>query len=100
MVKPSQGFRHKTRKLLRKDVRKRGAVPPLSMLMLDYKVGDKVSIVPNPAIYEGMPHRRYFGKIATVTGRRGRAYVVEMLLGSKKKLLYVMPEHLRPHKQH
>lgn len=99
MVKASQGFRHKTRTLLRKDVRERGAVPPLSMLMLDYKVGDKVSIIPNPAIHSGMPHRRYFGKVATVVGRCGRAYIVEAFLGDKRKLLYVMPEHLRPHKQ-
>lgn len=98
MVKPSQGLRHKTRKMLKKDIRERGAIPSLSMLMIDYKVGDKVSIVPNPAIHEGMPHRRYFGRVATVIDKRGRAYVVEVPLGSKKKLLYVMPEHLRPHK--
>ncbi|MEM2376808.1 MAG: 50S ribosomal protein L21e, partial [Sulfolobales archaeon] len=60
MVKPSQGLRHKTRTLLRKSVRERGAIPPLSMLMIDYKAGDKVSIIPNPSIHSGMPHRRYF----------------------------------------
>ncbi|MCS7108149.1 MAG: 50S ribosomal protein L21e [Sulfolobales archaeon] len=99
MVKASQGLRHKTRTLLKKDVRERGGVPPLSILMIDYKVGDKVSVVPNPAIHSGMPHRRFFGKIGTIVGRCGRAYTVELFLGGKKKLLYVMPEHLRPHKQ-
>ncbi|MEL9997749.1 MAG: 50S ribosomal protein L21e, partial [Sulfolobales archaeon] len=54
---------------------------------------------PNPAIHGGMPHRRYFGKVATVIGRRGRAYEVEVFLGNKRKVLYVLPEHLRPWKQ-
>ncbi len=99
MVKASQGLRRGTRSVLSKDVRERGAVPSLSLLMIEYNVGDKVCIVPNPAIHGGMPHRRYFGKVATVIGRRGRAYEVEVFLGSKKKVLYVLPEHLRPWKQ-
>ncbi len=98
MVKASQGLRRKTRNILKKSVRERGSVPPLSMLMIEYSVGGKVCIVPNPAIHFGMPHRRYYGKVGTVVGRRGRAYAVEVFLGDKRKLLYVMPEHLRPHK--
>ena len=96
MVKPSKGFRHRTRKVLKKRVREKGAIPPLSLLMIDYKVGDKVYIVPNPAIHEGMPHRRYIGKVGTIIGKRGRAYIVEVYLGNKRKELIVVPEHLRP----
>lgn len=96
MVKASQGLRHKTRRLLRKSVRERGAIPPLALLMTEYELGDKVYIIPNPAIQSGMPHRRYFGKVGKVVGRRGRAYIIEVYLGDKKKTLFVMPEHLRP----
>ncbi|MEM0065920.1 MAG: 50S ribosomal protein L21e [Sulfolobales archaeon] len=96
MVKASQGLRHRTRKLLKKSVRERGAIPKLSLVMQEYKVGDKVHIVPNPAIHEALPHRRYIGKTGTVVGKRGRAYLVELLVGSKKKVIITVPEHLRP----
>ncbi len=96
MVKAPRGFRHRTRKLLRKRVRERGAVPPLSLILHEYKPGDKVHIKINPSVHSGMPHRRYHGKTGTVVGKRGKAYLVEVYLGDKKKLLIVRPEHLRP----
>lgn len=96
MVKAPKGTRHRTRKVFRKRIREQGAVPPLSLLMIDYKVGDNVHIVVNPAIHRGMPHRRYHGKTGTVVGTRGRSYIVEVSVGGKKKLLIVRPEHLRP----
>ncbi len=96
MVKASQGPRHRTRKLLRKHVREKGAVPPLSLVMQEYSVGDKVYIKPNPAIHDTLPHRRYIGKVGKVIGRRGRAYIVEVFLGNKRKELILYPEHLRP----
>lgn len=96
MVKASQGLRHRTRKLFRKSIRERGAIPRLSLLMIEYKVGDKVHIVPNPAVHEALPHRRFVGKTGTVIGRRGRAYLVEVFSGNKMKVLITVPEHLRP----
>jgi len=96
MVKTSRGYRHRTRKLLKKNVRERGAIPPLSQVLREYKVGDKVYIKPNPAIHDSLPHRRYIGKVGVVTGRRGRAYIVELYLGDRKKTLVIYPEHLRP----
>ena len=96
MVKAPRGFRHRTRKVLRKHVRERGAVPPLSLVLHEYRPGDKVHIVINPAIHSGMPHRRYHGKTGTVVGRRGKAYIVHLRVGGKVKELIVRPEHLRP----
>ncbi|MCX8184225.1 MAG: 50S ribosomal protein L21e [Sulfolobales archaeon] len=96
MVKASRGLRHRTRKLLRKNVRERGAIPPLSLVMQKYSIGDKVHIVPNPAIHEALPHRRYVGKTGTIVGERGRAYLVEIAIGSKRKIIITVPEHLRP----
>jgi len=81
---------------LRKSVRERGQVPSLSYLLIDYKEGDRVHIVIDPAIHDSMPHRRYHGKTGVITGRRGKAYEVKVYLGDKEKTLYVRPEHLRP----
>jgi len=96
LVKAPRGFRHRTRKLLRKHVRERGAIPPLSLLMYEYKPGDRVYIVINPSIMKGMPHRRYHGKVGVVVGKRGKSYEVEVKVGSKIKRLFIRPEHLRP----
>ena len=96
MVKHSKGYRSRTRKLLRKSPRERGAVPSLSRLMIDYKEGQYVVIKINPSVHKGMPHRRYHGKVAKVIGKRGRAYVVSLTVGSKQKTLIVRPEHLVP----
>lgn len=99
MVKAPRGYRHRTRKLLRKNIREKGGVPPLSLLMIEYSPGDKVHIVINPAIHKGMPHRRYHGMTGTVVGKRGKSYIVEVKVGSKVKTLFIRPEHLRPVKQ-
>ena len=96
MVKAPRGWRHRTRKVFKKHVRERGAVPPLSLLMIEYKPGDKVHIKPNPAIWKGMPHRRFVGKTGTVIGKRGKSYIIQVRDGNKIKTIIVRPEHLRP----
>lgn len=96
MVKASRGYRHRTRKLLKKNVRERGSVPPLSTVLREYREGDRVYIIPNPAIQDALPHRRYVGKVGSIVGKRGRAYIVEVFIGDKKKTLITYPEHLRP----
>jgi len=95
MVKHSRGYRSRTRKLLRKKPRERGLFP-LGRLLHKYEVGDKVTIIIDPSVHRGMPHRRFHGKVGVVTGVRGRSYIVEVMLGNKKKILIVRPEHLRP----
>lgn len=96
MVKPPKGYRHRTRKVFKKSVRERGAVPPISRVLVEYKAGDLVHIKVNPAIVKGMPHRRYHGKTGRVIGKRGKAYLIELSVGSKKKTLIIRPEHLTP----
>ncbi|HIP57311.1 MAG TPA: 50S ribosomal protein L21e [Ignisphaera aggregans] len=96
MVKAPQGLRHRTRKIFSKSVRERGAVPPLSRILINYMPGDRVYIVADPAIHKAMPHRRYHGKVGTVVGKRGRAYIVQLKVGSKIKTLFLLPEHMRP----
>lgn len=96
MVKAPAGYRHRTRKLLRKSRRERGAVPKLSVLLRSYEEGSKVAIKIDPSFHKGMPHRRFHGLTGTVVGRRGKAYIVEVFLGDKKKTLFVPPIHLSP----
>jgi len=96
VVKPPRGYRHRTRRLLRKHIREKGAVPKLSVILREYRIGERVAIKIDPSFHYGMPHRRFHGLTGTITGRRGRAYEVTIYLGKKKKILYVTPEHLRP----
>jgi len=96
LVKAPRGLRHRTRKLYKKNIREKGAVPSLSLLMVEYKVGDRVHIVTNPSIHKGIPHRRYHGKTGEVIGKRGRSYIVKVVVGGKEKILFIRPEHLRP----
>jgi large subunit ribosomal protein L21e len=99
LVKAPRGYRHRTRKLLRKSVRERGGVPKLSVILREYRVGERVAIKIDPSFHRAMPHRRFHGLTGEVVGRRGRAYVVRVMLGRKEKTLFVTPEHLRPLKQ-
>ncbi|MEM1927519.1 MAG: 50S ribosomal protein L21e [Acidilobaceae archaeon] len=96
MVKAPRGYRHRTRKLLRKNVRERGAVPRVSVLLREYSVGERIAIVINPSFHEGMPHRRYHGKTGVIAGKRGECYIVRVNLGEKEKTLIVAPHHLKP----
>jgi len=95
-VPQSKGPRHKTRRVMKKRPRERGKLK-LSRILRRYSKGDKVVIKIDPAIHAGMPHRRYHGKVGTVIGMRGRAYIVEVPVGGERRLLMVRPEHLTPH---
>jgi large subunit ribosomal protein L21e len=66
----------------------------LSSLMKSFSVGDRVAIVPK-GIFNDIPHPRYRGRVGTVTGKRGSAYVVEFMVSSKtKRTLVVGQRHL------
>jgi large subunit ribosomal protein L21e len=75
-------------------VRTRG-LSPLSGVLVDYKVGQRVDIVINPSVHKGMPHRRYHGRTGVVAGIRGRGIVVDVKQGNAMKTLIIRPEHLR-----
>ncbi|MBO3802735.1 MAG: 50S ribosomal protein L21e [Candidatus Brockarchaeota archaeon] len=91
----SHGYRRSSRQLMKKKAKEKGIRPP-AYLLHDYKEGDKVLIKINSAYQKGMPHRRYHGKIATVAGSRGRAYVLKVRNMGKVKDIIVRPEHMVP----
>jgi large subunit ribosomal protein L21e len=94
------GYRSKTRRVFRKNVRDHG-LKGLSRFLVDFKVGDKVDIIIDSATQKrGMPHKRFQGKTATVVGKRGRCFEIIVKDMKKAKLLIVGREHLRMNKYH
>lgn len=96
MVRRSKGTRSKTRQVLRKRPRERG-LPPITRVLQTFENGEKASIIIDPSVHKGQPHRRFYGLTGTVVGKQGRAYLIEVKSGKKKKTLIVGPEHLRKH---
>jgi len=90
----SRGKRSKTRHKMRKDVRKRGVVP-VTKFMQKFEIGDIVHIVIEPSIHKGQPHPIFHGKTGVIVEKRGRAYIVEVRFGNKKKKAICAPVHLR-----
>ncbi|NOZ76464.1 MAG: 50S ribosomal protein L21e [Euryarchaeota archaeon] len=93
-MKRSKGTRHGTRHKLRKNPRERGPVPVTRMLQ-EFEIGQKVHIIIEPSIQKGQPHHRFHGKTGTVTGKRGSSYIVEVFDGRARKQVIARPVHLR-----
>ena len=90
-----KGYRNKTRRIHRKKVRERG-LGSIEKYLIDYKIGDKVDVITDPSQHKrGFPHRRFHGKTGTITGQRGRCYLVEIKLGNSEKTLIIGKEHIR-----
>jgi large subunit ribosomal protein L21e len=94
-MKRSKGFRSRTRNLLRKRPRERGKIG-LSRILRVYQPGEKVTIILEPSIHKGMPHRRYHGRVGVIHARRGNSYVVHVAMGNQTKQIIARPEHLTP----
>ena len=94
MVTRPHGFRNDTRKRLRKKVRERGKLS-ITKALMTYEIGDKVAIVVEPAYQKGLPHRRYFGNIGKVEGKRGNSYIIGVKIGNATKKIICPPIHLK-----
>ncbi|AIY90427.1 50S ribosomal protein L21e [Geoglobus acetivorans] len=90
----SHGFRFKSGRKLRKRVRERGI--KIRKVLQTFEVGQTVHIDIEPASHRGMPHPRFQGRTGKIVGIRGRAYLVEITDGGKKKVIFARPEHLKP----
>lgn len=91
------GQRKKTRYKFKKALRARG-IPPVTSVIQDFDIGQKVHIVVEPSIQKGMPHRRFHGKTGTVIGSRGRSWVLEVPDGNAVKVVIAKPQHLKAQK--
>jgi large subunit ribosomal protein L21e len=92
----SKGIRRKSRSALTKKVREKGRLP-LSRLLTKYKEGDKVVINVDPGIHKAMPHKRFQGKVATIVGTRGKAYIMEIPQRKTVKTIITTAHHIRKH---
>ena len=89
----SRGTRSKTRQILKKKPRARG-LSPITRGFQTFETGEKVNIVIDPSIHNGMPHSRFHGLTGVVTGVRGTAYEVSVNVSGKMKIVVSRPEHL------
>ncbi len=71
----------------------KGTKATVETLLNELNVGDKAVIVPNGRYHEGIPFRRFAGKIGKVTEKRGRSCVVALRKENKKVI--VGPAHLK-----
>ncbi len=87
--KKAKGARSKTRDLFKN--KKRITV---NKLLDQFKAGDRVAIKINSSFHSGLPNKRYHGKTGQVMGKKGKAYVVDVMLGNALMTLTVSPAHL------
>ncbi|MGA2934137.1 MAG: 50S ribosomal protein L21e [Methanomicrobiales archaeon] len=88
------GPRKKTRYKFKKEIRRRG-IPPVTSVIQKFEVGQKVHIVCEPSVHQGMPNRRFHGKTGTIVGQRGRAWLLQIRDGESTKTVIARPQHLK-----
>jgi len=90
MVSKSHGPRRRTREKFRKTTRM-----TVNQFVREFAEGSHVAIDIESGSHAGMPFRRFQGLTGTVTGRRGRAYIIQISDGDKTKTIISNPEHLK-----
>ncbi len=60
-----------------------------------FEIGEKASIIIDPAMHKGQPHKRFHGQTGEVVGRRGAAYLISVREKGKMKTAISRPEHLK-----
>ena len=93
----SSGIRRKSWSVITKRVREKGRIP-LSRLLTSYEEGEKVVINIDPGIHKAIPHKRFQGKVATIVGTRGKAYILEIPQRKTVKTIITTAHHIRKHK--
>ncbi len=94
MTQRMGGARMKTRHKLAKNVRTKGKIS-LARYFQELKAGDKVCLVAEPSIHEGMYFPRFHGKVGTVMAKRGKCYEIEIKDVKMAKTVVVHPIHLK-----
>ena len=87
----SHGFKHKSRQVMTKD-----APRGVSFMMIEYNVGDRALVIIDPRQHKALPHRRYHGKVGTITEVGRRSVTLDVKLGDKTKTLITRLDHIKP----
>ena len=77
----------------RKSVRTRGKLQ-LSRFFQKFKEGDSVAVTIERSLQSKFP-KRIQGRTGKISGKRGRAYVVDLMDQNKKKQFIIAPIHLK-----
>ena len=94
MVTRIGGFRRKTRGKFKKSARNKGKIS-ITRYFQEFKSGDKVNLIVEPAVQKGMYHPRFMGKTATILSKTGECYKVKIKDNNAEKQLIVHPVHLK-----
>jgi len=94
MVKASKGVRRRTRKVLQKRPRQRG-LSPITHEFQIFEIGDKAAINLDPSVHKGMASVKFQGCTGTVSGKRGDAYLLQIMDGGKQKEIIIRPQHMK-----
>jgi len=68
----------------------------VSFLMRKFNEGDKALVIIDPSQHKALPHRRYHGKVGTVTSVGRRTVTLDVKLGNKTKTLITRLDHIKP----
>ena len=79
--------------LNRKESKSRGKTQ-FSKYFQEFKDGDKVAILREHSLNPAFP-KRIQGLVGTVSGKRGRAYIINLKEGGLMKMHIVMPANLK-----
>ncbi len=91
MTRRSNGlFAGRTRHLARHH---KPAELSVSAFIKEFKIGDKVAIVPK-GNFRNIPHPRFRGRIGTIVEKRGSAYVVNVRIMDAERKIIVPAVHL------
>ena len=89
------GLHKRSRKRLRLDVSERGKIDIKKALQL-FEVGDKVVVDPDSRVQKNLPQRSFFGSVAVVLQKKGKAYTVEVKQqGKSPKKIDLLPVHMK-----
>ncbi len=68
----------------------------VAFLLRKYSEGDRALVIIDSRQHKGLPHRRYHGKVGTVTSVGRRAVTLDVKLGNKTKTLITRYDHIKP----
>ena len=77
-----------------KNVRDKGKIS-ISRYLQEFKDNEKVYLVAEPSVHEGMFYPRFYGKSGTIIGKKGKCYEVQIVDINKQKMVIVHPIHLK-----
>ena len=93
MVVRKGGPRRRTRSKLSKHYTEKGKIS-LSRYFQVFNEGDRVMLVPEPAVHKGLYHQRYMGKTGIIKRKVGKCYEVTIMDQNKQKCIITYPIHL------